>query len=181
MNISYRTVIRLGALAAILAGILRAATSFISYSARSVEIELLYLGIDLLLLFAIVTVYAYVRERSGWLGLVGFVLALAGTGSIVGPDGTLAGVDMYFVGATTLSVGLAILSVAAWRGMALPRVVCALWVGSTLIGTGGYFVQGAGVLLTLAGLAFAVGFLLAGLRMWRKPEPEAMGRTSTAR
>lgn len=181
MNISYRTVIRLGALAAFLAGILRAATSFISYSARSVEIELLYLGIDLLLLFAIVTVYAYVRERSGWLGLLGFVLALAGTGSIVGPDGTLAGVDMYFVGATTLSVGLAILSVAAWRGMALPRVVCALWVGSTLIGTGGYFVQGAGVLLTLAGLAFAVGFLLAGLRMWRKPEPEAMGRTSTAR
>lgn len=158
-----------------LAGILRAGTSFNSYSATGVDIELLYLGIDLLLLFAIVAVYAYVRERSGWLGLVGFVLALAGTGSIVGPDGTLGGVNMYFVGATTLSIGLAILSVAAWRGIALPRAVCALWVGSTLMGIGGYFVPGKGVLFTLAGLAFGVGFLLAGLRMWRKPEPEARG------
>jgi hypothetical protein len=84
---------------------------------------------------------------------------------------------MYAVGATTLSVGLAILSVAAWRGMALPRVVCALWIGSTLLGMGGSFVQGAGVLFTLAGLAFAVGFLLAGLRMWREPEPESTVRT----
>jgi hypothetical protein len=45
------------------------------------------------------------------------------------------------------------------------------------MGIGGYFVQGAGVLFTLAGLAFAVGFLLAGLRMWREPEPESTVRT----
>ena len=158
------------------AGILRAATSFISYSARDVKIELLYLVIDLLLVFAIVAVYAYVHERSGWTGLVGFVLALAGTSSIVGPDCTLGGVDMYVVGATTLSVGLVGLSLGAWRRVVLPRAVCALWVGSTLIGIGGYFSQGPGVLFALAGLAFGVGFLLAGLRMWREPEPESMGR-----
>lgn len=159
-----------------IAGILRMATSFNSYSASGVAVELLYLAIDLLLLFAIVAVYAYVRERSGWNGLVGFVLALAGTGSIVGPDKTLGGVDMYVAGATTLSIGLAVLSVGAWRSVALPRSVCALWIGSTLIGIGGYFVEGPGVLFTLAGLAFGTGFLLAGLRMWREPEPEAMGR-----
>ena len=140
------------------------------------KIELLYLAIDLLLLVASVAVYAYVRERSGWMGLVGFVLALAGTGSIVGPDGSLGGVDMYVAGATTLSIGLAVLSVGAWRGAALPRAVCVLWIGSTLIGVGGYVVRGPGVWLTLAGLAFGVGILLAGLRMWRDPEPEAMGR-----
>ena len=160
-----------------LAGILRTATSFISYSSKGVGIELLYLGIDLLLLFSIVAVYAYVHERSGWIGLIGFVLALSGTGSIVGPDGTLGGVDMYVVGATTLSIGLAVLSVGAWRGVALPRSVLALWIGSTLIGVGGYSIQGPGFLLTLAGLAFGIGFVLAGLRMWREPEPEAMSRT----
>jgi len=159
-----------------MAGVLRAGTSFQAYSAGGVEIEVLYLVIDLLLLFAIVAVYAYVRERSGWMGLVGFVLALAGTGSIVGPDGTLGGVDMYVVGATTLSIGLTVLSVGAWRGAALPRAVCALWIGSTVIGVGGYAVQGPGVWLTLAGLAFGVGFLLAGLRMWRDPEAETMER-----
>ena len=128
-----------------MAGILRVATSFNSSSARGVSVELLYLGIDLLLLFAIVAVYAYVRERSGWIGFVGFVLALAGTASIVGPDGTLGGVDMYVVGATTLSIGLTVLSVGAWRRAALPRAVCALWVASTVIGVGGYFARGPGV------------------------------------
>ena len=160
-----------------MAGALRAGTSFNAYSTSGVEIEVLYLAIDLLLLFAIVGVYAYVRERSGWMGLVGFVFALAGTGSIVGPDGTLGGVDMYVVGATTLSIGLTVLSVGAWRGAALPRAVCALWIASTLIGVGGYVAQGPGVWFTLAGLAFGVGFLLAGLRMWRDPEAETMGRT----
>ena len=160
-----------------MAGVLRVATSFNSYAASGVAIELLYLAIDLLLLFAIVAVYAYVRDRSGWLTLVGFILALAGTGSIVGPDKALGGVDMYVAGATTLSIGLALLSVGAWRSVALPRTVCALWVGSTLIGVGGYVVQGRGVLFTLAGLAFGLGFLLAGLKMWREPEPKAIGRT----
>jgi hypothetical protein len=175
--ISYRTVIRLGAVAAMMAGVLRAATSFSAYAAGGVAVEVLYLGIDLLLLFALVAVYAYVRERSGWLGLVGFVLALAGTSSIVGPDGTLGGVDMYVAGATTLSIGLAVLSVGAWRAAALPRAVCALWIGSTLIGVGGYVVQGLGVTFTVAGLAFGVGFLLAGLKMWREPDIEGMRGT----
>lgn len=176
LKVSYRTVIRLGAVAAMMAGVLRAGTSFNAYSTSGVEIEALYLAIDLLLLFAIVAVYAYVRERSGWMGLVGFILALAGTGSIVGPDGTLGGVDMYVAGATTLSIGLTVLSVGAWRA-ALPRPVCALWIGSTLIGVGGIAAQGPGIWFTLAGLAFGVGFLLAGLRMWRDPEAETMGRT----
>ena len=156
-----------------MAGVLRAGTSFNAYSTSGVEIEALYLAIDLLLLFAIVAVYAYVRERSGWMGLVGFILALAGTGSIVGPDGTLGGVDMYVAGATTLSIGLTVLSVGAWGGAALPRPVCALWIGSTLIGVGGYVAQGPGVWYTLAGLAFGAGFLLAGLRMWRDAPEES--------
>jgi hypothetical protein len=89
----------------------------------------------------------------------------------VGPDGTLGGVDMYVVGATTVSIGLTVLSIGAWRGAALPRAVCALWIASTLIGAGGYATQGpGGVSFTLAGLTFGIGFLLAGLRMWRAPE-----------
>ena len=160
-----------------MAGVLRVGTSFNAPSTSGVEIEVLYLAIDLLLLFAIVAVHAYVRERSGWMGFVGFVLALAGNGSIVGPDGTLGGVDMYVAGASTLSIGLTVLSVGAWRAAALPGTVCALWIGSTLIGVGGYRAQGPGVWVALAGLAFAIGVLLAGLRMWRDPEAETMGRT----
>lgn len=168
----------MGAIAAITAGVLRAGTSFLPSSASGTGIELLYLVIDLLLLFAIVAVYAYVRERSGVAGLVGFVLALAGTGSIVGPDGTLGGVDMYVAGASTLSLGLAVLSVGAWRRAALPRAACALWLGSTVIGVGGYTIRGPGVLVTLAGLAFGIGFVVAGLRMWREPDRERMDRTA---
>lgn len=157
---------------------LRAGTSFVAYSASGTDIELLYLVIDLLLLFAIVAIYAYARERSGLAGLVGFVLALAGTGSIVGPDGTLGGVDMYVAGATTLSIGLAVLSVGAWREAALPRSACALWLASAAIGIGGYAIRGPGALLTLAGLAFGIGFVLAGLTMWREPERERMDGTA---
>jgi len=66
------TLIRLGGLAAILAGALRIGSSFISYSASkpSVTLELLYLVIDVLILLGLLGVYGYQNKVVGRWGFL---------------------------------------------------------------------------------------------------------------
>src|SRR5690606_10959252 len=93
------SLIRLAALSSILAGAMRTVASFIPYTSDSVPLELLYLVIDISLLFAMIGIYAREHAQTGITGFSGFVLAVAGAASIVGPDGTLGGIDLYSVGA----------------------------------------------------------------------------------
>lgn len=166
---SAATLIRLGGLAAMLAGALRMAASFIPYSSASVQLELLYLVIDLLLLLGLLGIYAYQHEQAGKLGFAGFLPALIGTASIVGPDGKLGNVDMYVAGSLLISLGLCVFSIGIWRARMLPRAVPLLWIASTVIGIGGFLVNGPPVTFLLAGVTFGLGFVLAGSKIWSDP------------
>ncbi len=126
-TVSGAALIRMGGLAAVLAGVLRTLASFIPHQ-PGVALELFYLAIDLLILFGIFGVYARVHESAGVAGFVGFVLATTGTAAIVGPDGDLGGVPVYQAGSAILVVGLAFLAAGTWRDASLPRWVCVLWV-----------------------------------------------------
>ena len=163
------TLIRLGGLAAILAGALRIGSSFIPYSASkpSVTLELLYLVIDVLILLGLLGVYGYHNEVIGRSGFLGFLLALIGTAIIVGPDGKIGVVDMYVVGSLMISVGLAIMALGTWNARRLPRTVPLLWVMSTVVGVGGYLTGGQTVTFVIAGLAFGLAFVVAGVKIWR--------------
>ena len=90
--------IRLGGLAAVVAGLLRGGASFFPFGEPTDVQELLYLAIDLSILFGLLGIYAYQNADAGRVGFVGFVLAIAGTAMITGPDGTLGGVQEYVVG-----------------------------------------------------------------------------------
>lgn len=165
------TLIRLGGWAALLAGGLRTGASFIPYTQPGVALELFYLVIDVLLLLGLLGIYAYQHEQVGISGFLGFLLALIGTASIIGPDGAIGGVEMYVVGSLLISVGLTVLAFGTWRANKLPRAVPVLWVVSTVVGIGGFLAGGLAITFLVAGVAFGLAFILAGVRLSTAANP----------
>ena len=167
---STSSLLRLGGLAAIIAGLLRSGASFLPYrQPPTTAEELFYLVIDLSILFGILGIYGYQRAGAGRTGFFGFVLAVIGTAMITGPDGTLGGVQEYVVGALVISMGLVFLAIGSWRAGKLPRYVPVLWIASTAVGIGGFAFGGPPMLLTIAGLAFGAGFIGAGVKIVSDP------------
>lgn len=162
-----RALLRLGAAAAIAAGGLRIAASFIAYSdPTTVAQEIFYLVIDLCILYGILAVYFFQRVEIGSLGFAGFLLAVSGGAIIVGPDGSIGDVSMYQLGSASLLLGLTLISVAGWRAARLPRYALASWILSTVFAIVGSLPGASAMLILLAGLAFGVGFVGAGVRIW---------------
>lgn len=163
---SSTTLIRLGGLAAMLAGILRTGASFIPSTKPGVGLELFYLLIDVLILLGILGIFGCQHEQVGIVGFLGFLSALIGAALIVGPDGAIGGVEMYVIGSLMISVGLTLLAIGSWKAQRLPRAALVLWILSTIVGTGGFLAGGPAVSYLIAGVAFGLAFFLAGLRIW---------------
>jgi SAM-dependent methyltransferase len=163
---SSSNLIRLGGLAAIIAGVLRGVASFVPQSVAIDQLELLYLFTDLFILFGIMGLYGFQHEEAGILGVLGFLLAIAGSGMIIGPDGELFGVNLYPVGALILAVGLDLLVIGSWLAHKLPRWTLVSLGLSTVLGFVGYFVPSLGFLFVVSGVLFAIGFAGAGSQVW---------------
>ncbi len=163
---SRNNLLRLGGLAAIIAGILRGISSFDPGVLTPDRLELLYLFTDIFILFGIMGIYGLLHEAAGTWGLFGFLLAIVGDGMIIGPDGEMFGVGLYPVGAVILAVGLDLLVIGAWMANKLPRWMLVMLGLSTIFGFVGYFVPTLGFLYVLSGLLFALGFAGAGSQIW---------------
>jgi len=176
---SSATLIHLSGLAAILAGVLRTAAVFLP-AMEPVAVEWLYLLIDVLLLLGLLGVYAYQHVESGIWGFAGFLLAAIGLESIGGPDGKIGEVDIYTAGVAIIGIGLVALAVGSWRGQKLPRYVPVLWVLSTVVGMSGFLVAGSTVPFRVSGVAFGLGFVGAGIRLWSDPTLRARSEAGAA-
>ena len=108
---SSTNLIRLGGLAAIIAGILRGINSLLPANLTTVTVEILYLFTDIFILFGMMGIYGFEHQESGLWGFCGFLLAIVGTGIIIGPDGAIGSVNMYPVGSLILAAGLILLAV----------------------------------------------------------------------
>ena len=91
------TLLRVGGAAAILAGVLRAASSF-AFGVSEVERQALYFIVDLLLLLGAFAAYAQNHETVGRWGTVGFLTTVAGI-LLVRSSRTVPGLDLYAAGA----------------------------------------------------------------------------------
>jgi hypothetical protein len=118
--------IRLGGLAAIVAGVLRGVASFVPATLPELPLELLYFSIDILIMFGILGLYGFQHEEVGLWGFAGFVLSMVGIGIIIGPDGTISGISVYPVGSLIFAAGLVLLGVGSWKADRLPRWIPAL-------------------------------------------------------
>jgi hypothetical protein len=171
--LSSTTLMRWGGLAAVLAGVLRAAVSFWPSSDPAIALELLYLLIDILTLFGILGVYGFLGEQSGVAGFLGFLLAVVGTAIITGPDGEIGEVDMYAAGSAVFAIGLVFLAVGSWKAGRLPHWVPVLWVLAAVLGFVGGSVEGPDGLLGASGVIFGASFVGAGVRVWSNADSTA--------
>jgi hypothetical protein len=156
--------IRLGGLAAILAGILRGVNSFVPSNAPSDAIAILYLLTDIFILFGIISMYGFQHQESKLWGFFGFLLAIIGIAVI--RTGVIAGINLYPIGALTFTVGLSLFAVGSWIARKLPQWVSVFWVLSTIVGFIGYFIPGFNLLFVISGVIFGIGFAGAGVKMW---------------
>ena len=161
---SSTNLIRLGGLAAIVAGILRGINSFLPSSNPNVTIFALYLLTDIFLLFGIIGIYSFQHRESRSWGFLGFILAIVGIAII--RTGSIAGVNMYPIGASIFTVGMSLFAVGSWIAKELPRWVSVLWILSTIVGFMGYFIPGLNLLFVASGVIFGIGFAGAGIKIW---------------
>jgi hypothetical protein len=165
---SSTNLIRWGAIAAIIAGLLRGVNSLLPANLPTVTIEILYLITDIFILFGMMSIYGFEHQESGLWGFFGFLLAIVGTGIIIGPDGSIGGVNMYPVGSLILAAGLILLAVGSWIANKFPRWIPICWVLSTIVGFIGYFSAGLNLLFVISGLIFGIGFAGAGVEVWSR-------------
>ncbi|MDP3738188.1 MAG: hypothetical protein Q8R02_12405 [Hyphomonadaceae bacterium] len=157
--------VRFGAAAGVLGGLLRIASGFVPYQPEQAWLEALYGVIDVCLLFGLLGFYLASAEKLGVAGMALFAVALAGLASIVGPDAQMFGVDFYRVGALVFLVGLAGLSVQ----MLLKRQLVAsawLWIAALASSLAGAALQ-APLGILGAGMLLGAGYVLAGLMILR--------------
>ena len=153
------TLIRVGGVAAILAGVLRAASSFAS-GGSEVERQALYFIVDLLLLLRAFAAYAQNHEAVGRWGAAGFLTTVAGI-LLVRSSRAVPDVDLYPAGALSVAIGWVLLSLAWWRTANGPAFVPVLFVLSIMTGLVGQIVPRAS-LFVVSGVIFGAAVAGAG-------------------
>lgn len=154
---------RLAGTAALFAGLMRIASSFLTWDSTIVWQELLATGIDVLLLFGLMGIYLAHRVELGWLGLGSFVLAETGIGSIIGPDTVAFGVDTYQAGVVAISVGLALLAIVMLIRRAGSAAAAFCWISSLVVGLAGGMVGQPAFGFFLGGILFGLAFVAGGI------------------
>ncbi len=154
------TLLRGGGGAAVLAGVLRAAGSFVS-GGSEVERQSLYFIIDLLLLLGVITAYAQNHEALGRWGAVGFLTTVAGI-LLVRSSRAVPGLDLYPAGALSVAIGWVLLSLDWWRKASGASFVPILFVLSLMIGLAGQIVPHSAALFVASGVIFGMAMVGVG-------------------
>ncbi|MDB5676288.1 MAG: hypothetical protein JWM65_3270 [Sphingomonas bacterium] len=148
-----------GAWAGAIGGGLRVIAAFIPYAPDSGWLELLYGVIDIGLLFGLLAAYLFAAEAVGVVGLGGFVVALTGLASIVGPDSHAFGIDFYLLGSAAFILGLSVLAIQLVRHLIL---AAAAWLWLVAVAAGAVFAAtGSAPVLIVSGVALGLGYIAA--------------------
>lgn len=170
------SLIRWSGLAAIIAGIVGAAASFVTPEAGSPLEWVFFLG-WIATLFGFVGIYAHQAEGSGSLGSLGFVLSVVGTAYFLAGEPSLGGMEATVLLAlfgSVYSLGLVLLAVGTLKARKLPRWVPILWIVAVAVGLPGAFVTSLSALAyRLGAVASGLGFLGAGYSLWSRPRAPA--------
>jgi hypothetical protein len=154
------TLVRVGGWAAILAGVLRAAGSFVSPGSE-VERQSLYFIVDLLLLLSVFAAYMQNHEALGRWGAAGFLTTVAGI-LLVRSSRAVPGLDLYPAGALSVAIGWVLLSLDWWRTANGPAFLPVLFVLSVLTGLGGQAAPHSPAMFVASGVFFGTAMLGAG-------------------
>ena len=157
--------IRLCAIAAILAGLLRATASFIPETTANVYV--LYFLIDLFLLTGVIGLYLSSMTGGKMVGRLGFVLMCSALLVLIARDVGVVTPDAYALAAALFSLGLDLFAIQALRTRKIAVWIPVSWILSTIGGPVGFFVPTLHFLFVISGLLFGIAFMGAGVVMWR--------------
>ncbi len=143
---------RLSGAAALAGGLLRIASA-LPLPLGAVAQEALWDVVDVLLTLGLIGIYLARANQLGFLGLAGFVMAVASLSFIGGPDADPFGFSTYEQGAAALAISLVGFSLAWLRAGSKPLAPPLLWFASVLA---------VGVLSILPEPLPQYGFPLAG-------------------
>lgn len=160
------SLIRLGAWGAVIGGGLRILSTFVPYVPNSAALEALFAVIDIGLLLGLIAIYINGAAATGRAGLAGFVIALIGMASILGPDAPAFGIDFYLAGSLVLLIGLSLLASAFWRAGHSTRAAQAWLLATVLALLGG--ATGQTLMIAAGGLVIGLGFVMAGAAILSK-------------
>ena len=156
--------IRICAVSAILAGALRAISSFIPDTTP--KIYVLYFTIDLFLLFGVICLIRLPVTRGRIFGRLGIVLMFLALLILIARDVEAVRPDAYAAGAALFSLGLDLFAIQVLLTRKVPSWIPVSWIVSTIAGAIGFFVPGLHLLFAISGLLFGVAFAAAGVVMW---------------
>jgi hypothetical protein len=169
--------LRIGALAAVVGGILRALGSFAPTLIESARLrEALYAVIDLNLACGLIAFYAGCARRLAWWGSAGFALALAGLVTIRA-NPFISSADLYPAGALMIAVGIVMLTANAWRVKQVGAPVLSGFALSIGLGVMGSLGPDVPALFVLSGIVFGLAFAGLGVSLWSStssgPRPDS--------
>jgi hypothetical protein len=158
-----RSTLGICAVGAILAGILRAITSFIPEATP--KVFLIYLAVDLFLVFGVIGLYGFVVRAPKLVPLLGSALMILALVALIGRDLGVASANTYAGAAATFSVGLDLFAIHLLQTRMLPSWIPVAWLVSTIVGPVGFFISQLHFLFAMSGLIFGVSFAGAGVIM----------------
>jgi hypothetical protein len=129
--------------------------------------HLIYVTIDVLLLFGMLGVWSAARRAASVLGLVGFVVAVFGVMLVRTASAEIFGKASYMIAASIWSIGMVVWSVDLARAKDLFRKSAGLWILALAVGLVGLAVKDQGLIAHLPKLAFAGGFIAAGFDLFK--------------
>lgn len=148
--------------AAMIGGALRIFNSFTGSDFDMKTLELMYFVTDFFLLLGTCGWYFSRAAKLGSPGQTGFALSVLGilairSAALFGPRG-------YLIGAAVFLIGLALMNVMTLFLRNGPRAAPVIWLVSLVFAM---LALTSGPLAAVAGAIFGLGFIVAGISLWR--------------
>lgn len=132
-----------------------------------------YVLIDVLLLFGLLGLQSATWRRTGWPGLLGFVVAVAAVLLVRTSSAQIFGPASYMIAAAAWSLAMVVIGVALLATGRSFQMAALLWIAALVVGLGGLVLKTGDLTHRIAAWCFALAFVATGVRLVREAKVAA--------
>jgi len=127
-----------------------------------------YVLIDVLLLFGLLGLQSAAGDRTGRLGLIGFIVAVSAILLVRSSETRLLGPSTYALASSVWVIGMTVIAIALLRVRLPFRLPAALWITTLAVGLAGLALKDQGLMHRLAAASFALASIALGVQLIRQ-------------